>query len=91
MAKPNPSSRKRKVVVQPVEEKLRRIIDLSLRDRFKIGGVTYVLNSISEEAAEVTQMATGKHGTGYDGDRLIITEYEYGARILQMPLDTKID
>jgi len=97
---PNPFSRKRKpstkAVVQPAEEprpvKGQRIAGLRPRDRFAVDGQTYVLNSISEDMAEVTQMASRKNVTGYDKrGKPILTEYEYGAQILKMPLNTQID
>ncbi len=67
------------------------LADLRPKDRFNIGGSTYVLNEVHEGTATVTRMATRSNVTGYENGKPVLTEYEYGAQILDLPLDTEIE
>ncbi len=67
-----------------------KIADLQPKARFQVDGETYVLNAIHDSTATVTRMATRSNVTGYKNGKPVLTQYEYGARILELPLDTEI-
>jgi high-affinity K+ transport system ATPase subunit B len=67
-----------------------RMADLRPKDRFQLDGETCVLNAIHGDSATVTRMATRSNVTGHKAGKPVITEYEYGARILELPLNTEI-
>jgi hypothetical protein len=68
-----------------------RIADLKPKDRFQMGGDTYVLTSVQGKTATVTRMEKRSNVTGHKNGKPVLTQYEYGAQILDLPLDTEIE